>query len=232
MPKTGHIIHRKIRAVIFDMDNTLFDFVAAKRHACGEVAKFLRRRDGERLFEYFLHGSHGFESHENIRDYLTDCNRFDEEAFSRCVAIYQREKLSVLVPYPGIHEVLEEMREKSMRMAILTDAHRDNALLRLEKLDLLQYFDYIVTTDMTGTKKPAPEPFLFALQMLGTAPKETLLIGDSLRRDIAPGKTLGMLTAYAQYGDRNIPVLVSCTPDIVFHSIQEMADFLPMFANE
>jgi phosphoglycolate phosphatase-like HAD superfamily hydrolase len=55
------------------MDNTLFDFVAAKQHACREVARSLGRDDGEALFSCFLNSPHGFESHENIKDYFDLC---------------------------------------------------------------------------------------------------------------------------------------------------------------
>jgi putative hydrolase of the HAD superfamily len=231
MPEIDVITDRKIKAVIFDMDNTLFDFVAAKLHACQRVAEFMGRSDGKMLFDYFLHGRHGFENHENIRDYLVDRCSFSEEAFTACVSIYQKEKLSILVPYPGIHDILQEIHRKPMKMAVLTDAHHDNAILRLEKLDLRRFFDHIITTDMTGTKKPAFEPFLLALEMLGTVPEETLLIGDSIRRDIAPGKTLGMITAYARYGDRNIRSSEICQPDVIFNSVQDIADILPLIRN-
>ncbi|MDD1679703.1 MAG: HAD family hydrolase [Methanomicrobiales archaeon] len=214
------------------MDNTLFDFVAAKRHACCQVAEFLGRKDGEELFEYFLHKEHGFENPENIRDYLIDRTCFSEEVFAECVRIYKREKLSVLVSYPRMHEILNELRRKSMKLAVLTDAHRDNALLRLEHLGLRQYFDHVITADMTGTRKPAQEPFLLALRLLDVMPEETLLIGDSIRRDIAPGKTLGMITAYARYGDRNLRTPSLCTPDIIFDSIQDMVDLLPFLDGE
>ncbi len=209
------------------MDNTLFDFVAAKLHACQHVAAFIGKTDGEKLFEYFLLGKHGFEDHKNIRDYLLFHRCFDEKTFSACITIYQREKLSVLAPYPGIHHILEELHRKPMKMAILTDAHRDNALPRLERMNMKSYFDYIVTTDMTGMKKPSLEPFRLALHLLETEAKETLLIGDSIRRDIAPGKILGMITAYARYGDRNIPTSVTCIPDIIFDSAEDIALLLP-----
>jgi putative hydrolase of the HAD superfamily len=231
MPETNILADRPIKAIIFDMDNTLFDFVAAKLHACRLVAECMGRTDGERLFEYFLHSGHGFENHDNIKDYLSDRGCFREEAFATCVAIYQREKLSVLVPYPGIHDVLAAIRNRSMKMAVLTDAHRENALLRLEKLDLVQYFDHIITTDMTGAKKPALEPFLLALKMLGTNPDETLLIGDSIRRDIVPAQILGMVTAYARYGDRNLRYPELCHPDIIFDSVQDIASFLGRIRN-
>ena len=85
-------------------------------------------------------------------------------------------------------------------MAVLTDAHNGNALARLRKVDLARFFDHIISFDMTGAKKPAPDAFLLALKKLLTLPPETLLVGDSLRRDIAPAQALCMITAYANTG--------------------------------
>ena len=270
--------HRKIRAIIFDMDNTLFDFVAAKQHACQEVAKFLGRDDWEALFFCFLNSPHGFESHENIKDYFDLCGLLEEcstrqtlgaqsegrihlpggcstsreacstppsskeanrkvrdnlladkspycnEVFARCCAIYEAEKVQVLSPYPGARETLAELRRRGFPLAVLTDAHNGNALARLRKTDLFQYFDHVISFDMTGAKKPAPDAFLLALKLLQTLPSETLLVGDSLRRDIAPAQALGMITAYAAYGDRNVRARdpPDCRPDYVLGSIEEL----------
>ncbi|MDD1716568.1 MAG: hypothetical protein LUQ01_06185, partial [Methanolinea sp.] len=55
-----NIIKNPVRAVLFDMDNTLFDLVAAKQEACRAVVASLPRGRGEELFEYFLRPSRGF----------------------------------------------------------------------------------------------------------------------------------------------------------------------------
>ena len=77
---------------------------------------------------------------------------------------------------------------------------------------------------MTGAKKPAPDAFLLALKKLGSLPSETLLIGDILQRDIGPAQALGMITAYAAYGDRNVPTTTPtpCKPDYVLTGIEEI----------
>jgi putative hydrolase of the HAD superfamily len=66
---------------------------------------------------------------------------------------------------------------------------------------------------MTGTKKPSPEIFLHSLNKLKIYPCQALFIGDSLRRDIEPAKKIGMVTAYAAYGDRNVKEERSCRAD-------------------
>lgn len=206
---------RTIHAVIFDMDNTLFDFVVAKLHACRRMTEHLGTDDPEAFYRCFTGSSFGYESHENIRQYLEDRGIYTNRAFTDCCAIYEEEKVRVLEPYPGIHAVLEEVKRREYRTAVVTDAHNGNALRRLRKLDLMRFFDVVVTFDMTGLKKPSPEPFLLALEMLGTPPAETLFVGDSMRRDIVPAKSLGLVTAHARYGDRNFSAYREDRPDCV-----------------
>jgi putative hydrolase of the HAD superfamily len=303
----------RIRAIIFDMDNTLFDFVAAKQHACQEVAKYLNRDDWEALFNCFINSPHGFESHENIKEYFDLCGLLEEctarknsdaggdrlnnppgtcaisdvacstrtapdarsegrispdthgsgridlphgvpftpeeqstepskkvvkvrdnlladrslycnEVFARCCEIYEAEKVRVLEPYPGVRETLAELKRRGFPLVVLTDAHNGNALARLRRTDLFDFFDFVISYDMTGAKKPAPDAFLLALRKLGTSPSETVLVGDSIRRDIAPAKELGMVTAYAAYGDRNIRARdpPGVAADIVLNDIREL----------
>jgi putative hydrolase of the HAD superfamily len=84
----------------------------------------------------------------------------------------------------------------------VTDALAKDATLRLEKVGLLPFFCGMVTYDMVGVKKPAPDPFLFALEMMRAETREVILVGDSPRRDIEPCRLLGIRSVYARYGDR------------------------------
>jgi len=87
-------------------------------------------------------------------------------------------------------------------MALVTDAHRSETCSRLERTGLSCFFDPVVTFEVTGAHKPSTLPFLSALMQMDATARETLLIGDSPVRDIAPGVVLGMTTIYARYGDR------------------------------
>ena len=204
MPEAAGPEHRRITAVIFDMDNTLFDFVEAKLIACAAVIAHVKVPvEPEVLLKYFLRPIHGFESHENIRDFLHDNNRYSETAFTRCCAIYDDEKIAAIKPYPHVAETLSALRERGLKLGVVTDAHNGNALKRLRKAGLEEFFDAVITKDMSGKAKPSPEPFLLGMQLLGVSANETMLVGDSIRRDIVPAKALGMFTVHAVYGDRN-----------------------------
>ncbi len=192
----------KPRCILFDMDNTLFDLVEAKQEACRAVVATLPRGTGEELFEYFLRPSRGFEDPGNIEDYLLDRDCYTTESYRECVEIYKEVKLAHIEPYPGVPETLRALKEEGIRTALVTDAHRRDAIPRLEKSGLCEFFDRVITHDMTWEKKPSPIPFLYALQRIGAGPDGTLVVGDSPRRDIAPARKLGMITVYARYGDR------------------------------
>ncbi len=59
MQRTNGFRSRKVKAIVFDMDNTLFDFVEAKLKACRAVVEYLGVGDEEELLKYFLRGLQG-----------------------------------------------------------------------------------------------------------------------------------------------------------------------------
>lgn len=194
-----------LKAVLFDMDNTLFDFVAAKLEACRKILSFIWKGDvieePSELFRYFLRGVYGFEDYENIRDYMQERNVFTVQDYRKCCEIYEWEKLQNLELYPAVTATLDKLKKLGLKLVIITDADSYHALARITRVGLLNYFDLVVAADTTGTKKPDPSHFLFALEALGIKPGETLVVGDSIRRDIVPARKLGLKTAYASYGD-------------------------------
>jgi putative hydrolase of the HAD superfamily len=191
-----------ITTLLFDMDNTLFDLVGAQAASCRSVTKFLGNDDGDALFEYFLRPVRGFESHENILDYMTDRSLSPDGIYKDACRMYEAEKLRHITLYSGVMETFEVLREHGYFMGIVTDALAKDATLRLEKVGLLPFFCGMVTYDMVGVKKPAPDPFLFALEMMQAEAREVLLVGDSPHRDIEPCRLLGIRSVYARYGDR------------------------------
>ena len=227
MPETAGTEHRRITAVIFDMDNTLFDFVEAKLIACAAVIDYLKVPvEPVVLLRYFLRPIHGFESHENIRDFLRDNDRYSEDAFTRCCTIYDDEKVAAITPYPHVAETLSELRDRGLKLAVVTDAHNGNAMKRLRKAGLEEFFDVIITMDMHGKLKPSPEPFLLGMKKLGVTASETMLVGDSIRRDILPARGLGMFTVHAVYGDRNFHEVETEGADCVIHRIMEVIEIV------
>jgi putative hydrolase of the HAD superfamily len=227
----GHSDNRQsyqkpVRALLFDMDNTLFDLVGAQMAACQAVTQSLGIPVENLLFPYFLRPVHGFESHKNILDFMQDYSVPVPRSFDRARRIYDQEKIRHITPYPGVLDSLSLIRDQGLPMGIVTDAHSRDAVLRLEKTGLLPFFCCMVTFDLVGVKKPAPEPFVTALDMLRFLADEVLLVGDSPRRDIEPGRTLGIRTVYARYGDRFSDNRSSVPADFTIDSMAELPGIL------
>ena len=222
------ILQNHISAVLFDMDNTLFDFIHAQHAACRAVLLHCGHgSDPEALFSYFRRPVHGFEDCGNIRDYLCDHDSFTDHLFAECCRIYEDEKIAAIAPYPGILRVLHALAGHGLPLGIITDADSRHAAARLEKAGLASFFQTVITPDLSGARKPDPSPFLLALTELKTAAQETVLVGDSIRRDIAPAQKIGMVTVYAHYGDwYRTDLLEPCTPDYRAASIPALERML------
>jgi len=220
------ITDREIKAVILDMDNTLFDFVEAKLKACAAVVGSLGLTDEMVLLEYFLMNPRNVEDLRSIVRYLQDRNIYTKDTYEKCVKIYEKVKIENIQLYDGVIITLEKLWMSDLKLAVVTDAYENNTTARLKKTGLMKYFDVVVTGDVTGKKKPDPEPIIYALNKLSVDPTETVLVGDSLIRDIEPGKKLGMLTVYAAYGDRNFFEDRECKADFVIQNIVELLEIL------
>ena len=224
---TEQAVNRTITAVLFDMDNTLFDFVEAKIAACSEVNRILGLDRAMDLLRYFIRrDGWGFEHWNNIRDFMHDNGVYSDELYARCCQVYEEEKIRDLAPYPGITSTLLSLKEMGLSLSVVTDAHLENAVSRLERTGLFGIFDQVIAADLTGAHKPDPKVFQYALERLGCPPSEVLMVGDSLRRDIGPAKRMGMMTAYARYGDRNFHEDREEEADVVLRDIRELLGFL------
>ncbi len=210
-----------VRAVLFDLDNTLVRFVDAQKAACAAVVDLVGAGTAEDLFACFLRPVHNFESPAHIEDYLAsigcaaDCNR--------AAALYEAAKLAALEPYAGVADVLGRIRCAGMPLGVVSDADALHAAARLERCGLSHFFEVVVTPDVTGERKPAAANFLYALDRLGASPTSAVMVGDSLRRDIEPANRLGLLSVHAVYGDWNPGY--DCTPD---HRLDEIAALPPI----
>jgi len=226
MQETCRTRNYAVEAVLCDMDNTLFDFVRAKREACRSVIDYLGRGDPGTLFSQFLRGVHGFEDHENISDYLNGLGVYDLETFEVCCRIYEDVKLDLVEAYPGVEETLRALQESGIGLAVVTDAESFQARRRLEKTGLIDYFETVVTPDLSGRCKPEPDSLIYALRRLGSKPEEAMMVGDSAARDIAAGRRLGMVTAFAAYGDWRQSRVTDVGADIVLAEFAQLRRYL------
>lgn len=197
-----------IRGVLFDLDNTLLDFMQMKR-ASIEAAVAAMIDAGmpvsrDEAFEeiYRLYDQVGIEHQQIFNLFLTQ--RFGDIQYkwlAAAIIAYRRARDGVMVTYPHVRPTLVELLRRGLRLAVISDAPRLNAWLRLCQLDLHHAFDPVVTFEDTGQRKPSARPFERALDMMGLLPREVIMIGDWPERDMVGAGRLGIKTVFARYGD-------------------------------
>lgn len=193
--------------ILFDLDNTLIDFMRMKRLACGAavdamIEAGLKADKKETLKLLFrLYDEHGYEYKEVFQALLKETTgKVEYGIVAAGIVAYRKEREGLLVSYPDVVPTLKALRKKGIRLAIVTDAPRIEAWIRLASMRIGGMFDCVVTFDDSGVKKPNPRPFRLALKKLKIRRTEdALVVGDSIERDILPAKKLGMRAALVKY---------------------------------
>ncbi len=202
-----------IKAIIFDLDNTLMDFMTMKKNAINAAVKSMidagLNMNPEKAHEelYAIYDKKGIEFQQVFDNFLEEhLGHVDWKILSSGVVAYRKAREASLVPYPHVNMTLTELLKKGFKLAVLSDAPRREAWLRLSYLQLQHTFDTVITFEDTGFKKPHQTPFRKVLSIIDVEPENTIMVGDWPERDLVGAREVGMITVFARYGfsfDRN-----------------------------
>jgi len=197
-----------IRAIVFDLDNTLTDFMKMKEAAITAAidgmidAGFRLPREQVRERVDAIYREQGLEFQRVFDELLTrEFGEIDPKILASGIVSYRRARESELVLYPHAQMTLLELVKRGIRLGVVSDAPRLQVWMRLCSLGLQHVFDAVVTFEDTGERKPAPAPFREVLKRLQVDPHEAMMIGDWAERDVVGARSLGMTTVFARYGD-------------------------------
>jgi putative hydrolase of the HAD superfamily len=197
-----------IKAIIFDLDNTLTDFVKMKGAAIEAAidgmadAGLAVSREVLREHIWRVYDEHGIE-YQQVFDVALEraAGAVDPRAWAAGIVAYRRARESTLVLYPHVQYTLLGLIKRGIALAVVSDGPRAQAWLRLASLQLHNLFDVVVTYEDTLTRKPSPEPFKKTLERLGVEADEAIMVGDWAERDVVGAAQVGIRTAFARYGD-------------------------------
>lgn len=220
-----------IRAVVFDLDNTLVDFMAMKRQAINAAIDAMIDAGLEMDFNGVkglinqIYDEEGIE-YQKVFDRLliNVLGDVDHKVLASGVVAYRRAREAALKPYPHVSATLMELVKNGIKMAVLSDAPIREAWLRLSYIGFHHIFDHVVTFDDTGRRKPDPLPFQHVLELLSVEPHEALMVGDWADRDMVGAAAVGMRTAFAAYGDSFGNQVVKA--DYILRDINELLEIV------
>jgi len=171
-------MNEKLKAIIFDFDYTLGDsteaIVISLNYALETMGYSLKsteeisRTVGMKFSDICLElaGDDSAEIVDKLADYFVD-------KITKIVAEYSE-------LYDGVKDILNSLKQKNYKTAIVTTKRCDQVYQILEKYDAMHLFDVIVGSDTVKAEKPDPKGMLFALDKLGVQKEEILYVGDSV----------------------------------------------------
>lgn len=224
----------KIRAILFDLDNTLIDFIYMKEESCKAAVHAMvtsgLRLDEQEAFERLMktYFSVGIESNNAFLEFLKSEGQFDHKTLASAINAYLETKNKCLKPYPNVKPVLRKLQKMGIFLSIVTDAPKTKAYQRLLSMGIEPFFKFVIGYEDTNNHKSSGLPLLLAIDMIskelpGITKSEILMVGDSMERDLIPAKKLGLTTVLAKYGQK---VADDRSPDYV---LEDFKDILNLF---
>lgn len=224
--------------VMFDLDDTLYDYQSANSTAILQVAELLYQ-------QYNINHADFLREFERSKTQVKKrlCNNpsarnrlhyfqtmFENIGLSssilnclNCEQTYWETVLKSSTVYEGVHELLDDLRVLNIPRVLITNL---NTMIQFRKLiyfELDDAFDYVVTSEAVGYEKPNPAIFQAALNKLSSENKtNTWMIGDDISADINGAKdAIGSVTLLKR-NKRKIREIKSSKCDLIFENFSDI----------
>lgn len=214
------------KCCIFDLDGTLVNSIhaltyctniALERCGMGPVTEEQMRKivgDGYKMQmrrSLIASGDTGLIHYEEILPIYMD--------------VFSKHCLYRLHSYDGIPKLLDFVRERGMKTAVVSNKPHVQAVDTVEAVFGKGFFDEIIGEQEGIPKKPDPTGALTAAKRLGAEPGECLYFGDT-NTDMKTGKNAGMTTVGVLWGFRSREELEEFSPDYLIEKPENMIEIL------
>lgn len=217
------------RLAMFDLDGTLMDSVPDLAAAVDKMLMLLGRQPAgvAQVRDWVGNGSRvlvrralaGQLQHDDVADELAD------EALALFMQTYSggHELTSV---YPGVRECLDWLRERDVKLAIITNKPSQFIEPLLEEKGLTGYFQWLVGGDTLPQQKPDPAALLWVMDQAGVEPGASLFVGDS-RNDVRAAKAAAVACVALSYGYNHGEPIANEEPSLVLDDLRELVASAP-----
>ena len=212
------------RLVMFDLDGTLMDSVPDLAAAVDKMLMLLGREPAgiDRVRDWVGNGSRvlvrralaGQLQHEGVADELAD------EALALFMQAYSGGHELTTV-YHGVRECLDWLRERDVKLAIITNKPAQFIEPLLEEKGLAGYFQWLIGGDTLPQQKPDPAALVWVMREAGVSPNASLFVGDS-RNDVRAAKAASVPCAALTYGYNHGEPIAHEQPALVLDDLREL----------
>lgn len=195
-----------IKAAVFDIDNTLYDYDKANASAMTAIEDYAGDHFGWSRSETESLVRDSYEEMRSlygrkavIHNRLIRFQRILERKglplsphALRMYDIYWDTLTANSVLFPGLESALRDLRESGIKLGIGTNMTSVMQFRKLEALGVLPLFDFIVSSEEAGSEKPDSSLFLMCCEKAGSRPEECAYIGDNLKNDVMGAEKAGL----------------------------------------
>ena len=231
-------MYKDIKGVIFDLDNTILAtsrvVSKARMHVYEEMKKDFDYLD-EELFKSI--SDRTYQSYGKMDPIMRDKTTFygifrdesrlmmEDEKVRKYSEIFEKYVLNRLEFTEGIEEVIGKLREKGLKLGLLTGEGLYKGAKRkmLDNILLLNDFDVkIIARDDIPEDKNDPKAFIKTAELIGLRPIELLYVGDMPDLDIDNAKEAGMTTVLFDRYNREKGKVSRHHPDFVIEDMKDL----------
>jgi pyrophosphatase PpaX len=210
---------RSYEAVVFDLDGTIVDsvelIIVSFQHAIREVlGREISREDSIVWVGRPLREQMEMFSPEHAEELVCVYREFNHREHDRMLKLYD-----------GILHLLDGLQRAGVKVGLVTSKSRYTTQMAFDLTGIESYFDSTVCSDESPGNKPSPEPILFSLAQMGADPRRAAYVGDS-PTDMQAAHAAGVAAIAVTWGVFNSGALEAEKPDILVHTIPELAEVL------
>ncbi|MGD0451248.1 MAG: HAD-IA family hydrolase [Candidatus Bathyarchaeia archaeon] len=218
----------RVSAVVFDLDNVLYDEKEYVYAAFRSIAHFLSGKCGFSEDQVYSKLVFDFEKKGSMyprlfNDALSDLG-LDQNLVPEILKLYALVDSKVEL-FLEATSVLLALRSLGLKLALVTNG---NVRIQSNKVRLLgveKFFDVVVYARETPSarEKPYPEAYEMALQKLGVGAGEAISVGDNPHTDFLGAKQLGMRTVRVLWGEfKDVHLSEEYEAEIVLHTLPDL----------
>lgn len=231
-----------IKGVIFDLDDTLYDYQVANKSATEALCNFASKRlqiEPKEFSQAFIKGR------KLTKEYLTDTGAIHSRTlycqhaleilginpFLHTLSLsnyFWEYFLTQITPFDHVKNFLEKLKEQKILVAVCTDMTSEIQFQKIVHLGLTELIDIMVTSEEVGVEKPSSKIFSVTLQKMRLLASDVIMIGDSLIKDVKGAQSVG-ITPYYFVPNGSSHMFSSCCRMIT--SYGELLDDRSIFEN-
>jgi HAD superfamily hydrolase (TIGR01509 family) len=227
----------KLKAVLFDIDDTLFDRelsqVLSLDHFVEKYPVIFNKSDRTILWQAWMESG-------RLTDVDFVAGRFDRGARSRyflkllnlpneiaddLTRLYLEYYPTLKVPIEGALPLIHQLL-RSVKVGVISNSLPDVQYRKIQTLGLTNLLSCIVLSEELGIRKPDPRVFQHAAGLLRVQSPECLFVGDSFSADVIGAKAAGMQACWLNRHASPLPPAPQPRPDYVISSLTHLVPIL------